>query len=114
LVRNGNVSSARFQVLYTRNSKALILCGKRLIQNALDIILKCPNQTSVEVGIDALHILQRHRLVQHHLVQCADEERIQESTMEDCKTNDAANKLEIVKMFRVNTGMRVDLKGIVV
>lgn len=34
--------------------------------------------------------------------------------MEDRQTNHSTNEFEVVEMFRIDTGVRVDLKGIVV
>lgn len=34
--------------------------------------------------------------------------------MEDCQTDDTSDEFEVIKMFRVDAGVRVDLKGIVV
>jgi hypothetical protein len=46
--------------------------------------------------IDAFHVLDGDLLPQHHLVECANEERVQETTMEDGEANDAADKFEVV------------------
>lgn len=34
--------------------------------------------------------------------------------MEDCQTDDTSDEFEVIKMFGVDAGVRVDLKGIVV
>jgi hypothetical protein len=34
--------------------------------------------------------------------------------MENCETHDPANEFEIVEMFRVDAGMRIDLESVVV
>ena len=53
-------------------------------------------------------------LLQYHLVESANEESIQEPSVEDSETNYTANELEVVQVLWIDTGMRVDLKGVVV
>lgn len=71
--------------------------------------LQSPGQIAVEIFVDAFHILKGHLLPQHHLIERSNEERVQESTMEDGQTNDPADESEVVQMFRINTGMWIDL-----
>jgi hypothetical protein len=68
----------------------------------------------VEICIDSLHIGQHYLLSQYHLVERANEECIQKAPVEDCQSNHATDEFEVIKMFRINAGMRIDLKGIVV
>jgi alkyl hydroperoxide reductase subunit AhpF len=68
----------------------------------------------MEIGINTFHILQCDLLTQDHLVESPNEECIQEAAVENCKTDNTTNKLEIVKMLGVDTRVRVDLEGIVV
>lgn len=57
----------------------------------------------MEVRVDTLHILQCDLLAQNHLVERANEERVEEATMEDGETNDASNELEVVQMLGIDT-----------
>lgn len=68
----------------------------------------------MEVRIDTLHVLECDLLPQDHLVESSNEEGIQETAVENGQTNNTTNELEIVQMFGVNAGMRVDLKSVVV
>lgn len=55
-----------------------------------------------------------HLLSEHHLVESSNEEGVEEATVEDGQTNDSPNEFEVIEMFRVNAGVRVDLEGVVV
>lgn len=68
----------------------------------------------MEILIHTLHVLKRNFLPQHHLIKCTNEERVQESAMEDSEANHPANELEIVQMLRVDTRMRVDLECVII
>lgn len=68
----------------------------------------------MEIFIDTLHILEGNLLAQHHLVEGPDEERIEEATVEDRQTDDSANELKVVKMLGVNTGVGINLEGIII
>jgi hypothetical protein len=68
----------------------------------------------MEISIHTLHILQRHLLPQYHLVKCSDEESIQKSAVENGQTNNTPNKLEVVQVFGVDAGVRIDLESVVV
>jgi hypothetical protein len=68
----------------------------------------------MEISVDTLHILQSDLLPQDHLVKSANEKRNQEATVENGKTDNTSDELEVVQMFRVNAGVRVDLQGVVV
>lgn len=52
--------------------------------------------------------------MQHHLVKCTDEERIQESAVENRQAHNATDEFEVVEMLWVDTRVRIDLEGIVV
>ena len=68
----------------------------------------------MEVCVHTFHILQSNLLAQNHLVEGTDEERVQEATVENSETDDASDELEVVQMFGVDAGVRVDLEGVVV
>ena len=68
----------------------------------------------MEVRIHTLHILEGDLLPQDHLVESSDKEGIQEPAVEDGQTNNTTNELEVIQMFGVNAGMRVDLESVVV
>ena len=64
--------------------------------------------------IDTFHVRQGHLLLQDHLVQCPDEEGVEEPSMEDGETDDSTDELEVEEMLRVDARMRVDLKRVIV
>lgn len=68
----------------------------------------------MQVLVNTLHILKRHPLSEHHLIERTDEERIKETTVEDSQTHNATNELEVVQMLWVHAGVRVDLQGIII
>lgn len=68
----------------------------------------------MHILINTFHVLERNLLSEHHLVECSDEERVEETAVEDRQTNDAANKLEVVQMLGINAGMRIGLQGIII
>jgi len=71
-------------------------------------------QTFVDLGVNTLHVRKCDLLAQHHLVKGANEEGIQETTMENRQANNTADELEVVQMLWVDAGMRVDLKSVVI
>ena len=68
----------------------------------------------MQLSIDALQIRQSHLFLQNHLVEAHNEIGVKESAMENSKTQASSNKLEVVQVFRVDTGGWVDLQGIIV
>ncbi len=50
----------------------------------------------MEVCVDSFHVCQRDLLSQNHLVERADKERIQETTVDDRQPYNAPNELEVV------------------
>lgn len=68
----------------------------------------------MQVLIDTLHILEGHLLPQHHLVEGADEEGVQETTMENRQTDYSADELEVVQMLWVDARVGINLESVVV
>jgi hypothetical protein len=68
----------------------------------------------VEVLVDTLHILQSDLLPKHHLVEGANEERIEEPAVENGESDHTTDELEIIQMLGVDAGMRVYLEGIII
>lgn len=68
----------------------------------------------MDIGIDRLEIGQCDLLFQDHLVERNDKEGIQQTAVKNRQTDDTSNELEVVQVLRVDVGVRVDLKGIVV
>ena len=68
----------------------------------------------MEVRVDALHVGKGNFLPKDHLIESADEERIEETPMEDCKSHNSSNEFEVVKMFWVDSRMGVDLKSVII
>lgn len=68
----------------------------------------------MQLRIDTLQIRNGDFLLEDHLVERSNKVRIQESSMEDAKTQASTNELEVVQMFRVDTWRRVDLKRVVI
>lgn len=68
----------------------------------------------MELGIDTLHVDESNLLLQDHLVECANEECIQETSVENGQTDHTTDELEVSKMLRVDPRVRVDLESVVV
>lgn len=68
----------------------------------------------MQLGIDTLQIRQSHLFLQDHLVEADNEISVKESSVENSETQASPNKLEVVQVFRVDTGGWVDLQGIIV
>jgi hypothetical protein len=68
----------------------------------------------MEIFVNSLHVLKCDFLSEHHLIKCANKERIQESAMENCQSDNSSNELEVVQMFGIDAGVRVDLKGVII
>lgn len=68
----------------------------------------------MEGHVNTFHVRQRDLLPQDHLVERADEEGVQETTMKDGQANNSADELEEQQMLRVDAGVRIDLKGVIV
>lgn len=68
----------------------------------------------MQVFVNAFHILKSDLLPQHHFVEGSDEERIQETAVENSKADDPANELEVVEMLRVDPRVGINLQGIII
>jgi hypothetical protein len=113
-IRHLDVLAILLEVKGNCLAKSLIVSRECKIQDPVDIVIQCPRQVTMEISVDTLHILQSDLLPQDHLVKSANEKRIQEATVENGKTDNTSDELEVVQMFRVNAGVRVDLQGVVV
>src|SRR4051794_35068568 len=101
--------STRLQFHGLRLAKLLVVNGEGLIQNVCYVIFQSPRQIFVVLFVNAFHVLNGDLLPQHHLVEGTNKEGIQESAMEDGQSNNSANELEVVEMFRVDARMRINL-----
>jgi hypothetical protein len=63
----------------------------------------------VEIFVNTLHVLERNLLPKHHLVECTNEEGIEETAMENSKSDDSSNELEIVEVLGVHARMGINL-----
>lgn len=97
-----NVSTARLEVNSDLLTKDFILDTEVLEDNVLDRVVKSPAQSAVEISIDTLHIGKADLLAKNHLVEGTNEESIQEASVENGKTYDTSNELEVAKMLRVD------------
>lgn len=76
--------------------------------------VQSPRQIAVQILVHTLHVLQRHLLPQHHLIERPDKEGIQETTVENGQPHHTSDELEVVQMLRVDARVRVDLQGIII
>jgi hypothetical protein len=102
LVRDRDITSTWLQVDRPSFTKLFVFDRESLVQNVCDVIFQGPGQVLVVLLVDALHIVDVDFLAQHHLVECTDEERVEEATMEDGKTDHTTNEFEIVEMLWVD------------
>jgi len=68
----------------------------------------------MEIGVNAFHVSQDNLLLQYHFIECADKECIEEASVENGQADHSSNKPKIVKMFRVDSRVRVYLEGVIV
>jgi hypothetical protein len=68
----------------------------------------------VQFGIHTLQVRKSNLLFQYHLVETDNEVGIQETTMENTKTQAPTDELEIVQMFRIYSRGWINLEGVVV
>jgi hypothetical protein len=68
----------------------------------------------MQVLIDTLHVLERHLLPQHHLVEGTNEKGVQETTVENRETDYSADELEVVQMLGVDARVGINLQSVVV
>ena len=113
-VRHRDVSTTWFQVDGLGLTKLFVFNGKGLVKDIGDIIVQRPRQILVVLLVHAFHVVDGNLLAQHHLVECSDEERIKEATVEDSQAHHSPDKLEVVEMFWVDARVRVDLESVVV
>merc|ERR1712230_9234 len=114
LVRHFDIFPTRLQLHSDLLTKSFIFNGERAVNHVGDVVLHGPGESAVEFGIHALHVLQGDPLLEDHLVERSNEECVQKAPVEDGQTDHASNKLEVAKVLRVNSRVRVDLQGIVV
>ncbi len=57
----------------------------------------------MQFSVNALEISECNLLLQDHLVERGDEVGIQETTVEDTKTQASANELEVVQVLRIDS-----------
>lgn len=114
LVCDFDIPAAWLQVNRDLLSEPFVLDGECAVDDVCNVVLHGPSKCPMELSIHTLHVLKRHLLLQDHLVKRSNEECIQESSMEDGQADNATNKFEVSKMFRVNARVRVDLECIVV
>lgn len=68
----------------------------------------------MQIRIHTFQIRQGDLPMQDHPVQTDHKVRIQEPAVEDAKANTTPDEFEIVEMFWVDCGCRVDLEGVVI
>jgi hypothetical protein len=114
LVRHFNVSATLLQVNDDLLSESLIVNREGRVDDVGNVVLHGPCECAVELGVDTLHVGEGNPLLQNHLVESANEECVQEASVENGQTNDTTNELEVSKMLGVDAGVGVNLEGVVV
>lgn len=114
LVGHLNVPATLLEVHNDLLTESLIVDREGRVDDVSDVVLHGPGKSAVELCIHTLHIGQRDPLLQDHLVECTNEECIQEAPVEDSQTDNTTNELEVSKMLRVDAGVWVNLEGVVV
>lgn len=76
--------------------------------------IQCPRQIPMEIFVDSFHVLKSDLLSEHHLVERANEKRIQKSSVENRKANNSPDELEIVQVLWVDAGVRVNLQCVII
>jgi hypothetical protein len=110
-IRDLDVSAIRLEVNQDRLAEYFILV-REIHHPLLNVMIQHPHQTAVDIIIHIIHISERDLLSQNHLVDRANEEGVEEETLENGEADHAPNELEVGKMLRVNARVWVDLKGV--
>ena len=76
LIGNSNVPTSGFEIYRLRLAKLFVFDGEGLIENVGNIIVQHPGQVFMVLFIDAFHVINGDFLSQHHLVECANKERV--------------------------------------
>lgn len=114
LVVDLDVATAFLEIDCDLFAKSLVFNGECAVDDICNVVFHGPSKSPVEFGIDTFHVLEVDFLLEYHLVESANEERVEESPVEDGKAYNSSNELEVPKMLRVDTRMWVDLEGVVV
>ena len=114
LVRHFNVSATLLQVNNNLLSESLIINREGRVDDVGNVVLHGPCERAVEFSVNTFHVGKGDPLLQDHLVECTNEECIQEAPVEDSQTDNTTNELEVSKMLRVDAGVWVNLEGVVV
>ena len=114
LVRNLDVLTTGLELDRDFLAETLVLDREGAVDDVGDVVVHRPAESTMELGIHTLHIKQVDLLLQDHLVECANEEGVQESPMEDSQADHTSNKLEVAQMLRIDSRVRIDLESIVV
>jgi hypothetical protein len=83
LVGHLNVPATLLKVNNHLLAESLIVDREGRVDDVSDVVLHGPGKSAVELCIDTLHVGQGNPLLQDHLVECTNEERIQEASVEN-------------------------------
>lgn len=114
LIRDFNVSATGLEVNSDLFTKSLVFDRESAIDDVGDVVLHGPCKCPMEFSVHTLHVLQSDLLLENHLVESADEESIQEPSMENGQSNNTTNKFEVAQVLRIDSRMWVDLQRIIV
>ena len=98
------------QLVSLHNTKRIVLDGKGVVDDAGDVVVQDPSQGRVQLGIDALDIVQVDWFVEEHLVEGRREPAVDVVTVEDGNANDAADKVKIAQMVFIHGRICINLK----
>lgn len=68
----------------------------------------------MDVCVNTFHVGKRNFLTKYHLIECANEEGIKESAMENSQSNNATDEFKVIEMLWVDARVGVDLQSVIV
>ena len=98
------------QLVSLHNSKRIVLDGKGVVDDTGDVVVQDPSQGRVQLGIDALDIVEVDGFVEEHLVEGCREPAVDVVTVEDGNADDAADKVKIAQMVFIHGRICINLK----
>ena len=98
------------QLVGLHDAKGVVLDRERVVHDASDVVVEDPPEGRVQLGIDALDIVQVNGLVEEHLVERRREAAVDVVAVEDGNGNDAANEIKVAQVIFVHGRVGINLR----
>lgn len=98
------------QLVGLHDAKGVVLDRERVVHDAGDVVVEDPSEGRVQLGIDALDVVQVNGLVEEHLVERGREAAVDVMAVEDGNGNDAANEIKVAQVIFVYGRVGINLR----